>query len=471
MFRQKEKKTSQATSLRAKQIKSLIRNFLKLFLMRCFIFSFGWILINGCTTRTSEVMEEGVTQRSIRLGSILALKGQEEALGKNMKLGLEAALDGQKVKGKKIKIIFKNDYYEPSVAKKKAEDLIESGILLMIGNVGTPTAKKTLPILEKKQIPAVGFLTGAQLLREPSKSSDLIINYRASYKQEIEKVVNMALDEGIKPSEICAYVQNDSYGMSGLEALKDSLEKEKAQEEIVDFYDWVLNYQKNEDKDDKLPKISGPVGFYNRNTPDVRSGYDSLKQWEKTRGIKCKLVVTAGTSSNIARFIKLAHKDQGEDWLISSLSFADAQELKLDLEEYGITDKVIMTQVGPLLESDLDIVKEAKFEFEKQAEFKFKKEPESKFKDEFNNVYLEGYIVGKMTLKILQEIPGKINRENFLKQIAESKFDLGGVSIDLTNKRTQASDLVLITQLTDKGFRQLDGSYLSPHDNSVNNRL
>nr|MDJ0677794.1 hypothetical protein [Calothrix sp. MO_167.B42] len=62
----------------------------------------------------------------------------------------------------------------------------------------------------------------------------------------------------------------------------------------------------------------------------------------------------------------------------------------------------------------------------------------------------------KMTLKILQEIPGKINRENFLKQIAVSQFDLGGVSIDLTKGRTQASDLVLITVLTPEGFRQLD---------------
>ncbi len=381
-------------------------------------------------------MAEGVTQRTLRLGSILALEGQEEALGNNLKLGLEVALNGQLVKGKKIKIIFENDYYEPPVASQKTKKLIESGILLMIGNVGTPTATKTLPILKNNQIPAVGFFTGAQLLR---KSSKLIINYRASYKQEIEMVVNMALKTGIKPSEICAYVQNDSYGMSGLEGLRDSLVKAGAQKEIVGFYNQFLSHHNQEHKGNK---ILGPVGFYQRNTPYVRSGYDSLKRWEKIRGINCKLVITAGTFSNIARFIKLA-QDEGNNWVISSLSFADAQELKLDLEEYGITDKVkvIMTQVVPPLESALPIVKEAK----------------SKLKgDKFNNVSLEGYIVGKMTLKILQEIPGKINRENFLKQIAVSQFDLGGVSIDLTKGRTQASDLVLITVLTPEGFRQLD---------------
>ncbi|MDJ0732487.1 MAG: ABC transporter substrate-binding protein [Nostocaceae cyanobacterium] len=411
-------------------------------------------------------MEEGVTQRTIRLGSILALRGQEEALGNNLKLGLKVALNGQLVKGKKIEIIFENDYYEPPVASQKTKKLIDSGILLMIGNVGTPTAKVTLPILKKKQVPAVGFLTGAQLLRDSSKSSELIINYRASYTQEIEMVVKMALKKGIKPSEICAYVQDDSYGMSGLEGLRESLKKVGADEEIVGFYDQFLDHKK---KEKKGKTILAPVGLYKRNTPYVKPGYDSLKQWEKTRGINCKLVVTAGTFSNIARFIKLA-QDEGNNWLISSLSFADAQELKLDLEEYGIKDKVIMTQVVPLLKSksDLPIVKEAKSKLKSYRV----KEAESKVKsDQFNNVFLEGYIVGKMTLKILQEIPGKINRENFLKQIAVSKFDLGGVRIDLTKGRTQASDLVLITELTPEGFRQLDGSYLAPHDNWVNNRL
>ncbi len=416
-------------SLRVKQIKSLIRNSLNLSLMGCFVLSFGWILVNGWTTRTDQVIE------TLKLGSILVLEGQEESLGNNLKSGLELAFKDQLVKGKKIEIIFENDYYEPLVAIQKTKKLIESGILLMIGNVGTPTATKTLPILRDNQVPAVGFFTGAQLLRKPS---ELIINYRASYTQEIEMVVNMALKNGIKPNEICAYVQNDPYGMSGLEGLRDSLEKAGAEKEIVGFYNQFLSHQNQEYKGNK---ILGPVGFYQRNTPYVRPGYDSLKKWEKTRGIKCKLVVTSGTFSNIARFIKLA-QDEGNNWVISSLSFADAQELKLDLEEYGITDKVkvIMTQVVPPLESDLPIVKEAK----------------SKLKEQFNNISLEGYIVGKMTLKILQEIPGKINRENFLKQIAVSQFDLGGVSIDLTKGRTQASDLVLITVLTPEGFRKLD---------------
>ncbi len=442
MSTQNGKKTGKEVSFRAKQIKSLIRNFLNLSLMKCFVLSFGCILLNGCSP--------------IRLGSVLVLEGQEEALGNNMRLGLEAAFKDKRVKGRKIEIIFQNDYYEPDVAEQKTEELINSGILLMIGNVGTPTAKKTLPKLtdDNNNIPAVGFLTGAQDLRN---NSQLIINYRASYKQEIEKVVEIAANKKhIKPSEICAYVQNDEFGMSVLEDLRDSLrdrlEKEEAQEKILGFYNQYFDLK---NKERKRNEILGPVGFYSRNTPDVEPGYKSLEDWEK-KYKKCKLVVTAGTSSNISGFINHARENK-KDWLISSLSFAHAQELKLDLEEYGIENNVILTQVVPSLES-LDIVKEAK----------------SKLKDKFNNVSLEGYIVGKMTLKILQKIRGKINRKNFLKA-AKSKFDLGGVCIDLTQGRTQASDLVLISELKLKGkdkdtvFEKLDDSDSAQHNDSQNN--
>ena len=381
------------------------------------------------------ISQEGITQQTIRLGSVLALEGPEEIYGNRMKYGLKTALDDQLVQGKKIQLIFENDYYEPLVTRQKTQKLIQSGIFLMIGNFGTPTAKETLPILKINKIPAVGFYTGSQLLRSPS---ELIINYRASYAQEIETVVKMALNAGVKPYEICAYVQDDSYGMSGLKAVRDALVKAQAEENTLRAYDQVLEYKEkgNQGNDNSL---LSPVGFYPRNTPYVKEGYNSLKQWEKNTGINCRLVITAGTASNIARFINLA-QGEGEHWVVSSLSFTHKEELQFNLEEYGVTDKVIITEVVPSLDSDIPIVQEAK----------------SKLKSEFDHVSLEGYIVGKMTLKILKTIPGEINRDSFLRQVAISKFDLGGVAIDFTEGRNQSSDLILITVFSPQGFKHLN---------------
>ena len=383
------------------------------------------------------IYKEGITQQTIRLGSVLALEGQEEILGNRMKFGLKAAFNGQLVQGKKIKLIFQNDYYEPLVARQKTQQLIQSGIFLMIGNVGTPTAKQTLPILEKNNVPAVGFFTGSELLRS---QSELIINYRASYTQEIETVVEIALNAGVKPYEVCAYVQDDSYGISGLKAVRNALVKAEVEENILRPYDQVLEYKENRNKGNYM---LSPIGFYPRNTPYVKAGYNSLKQWEKNTGINCRLVVTAGTYTNIARFINLA-QEEGENWVISSLSFSHKEELKFELEEYGITEKVIITEVVPPLDSNLPIVQEAK----------------SQLKSKFDHVSLEGYIVGKMTLKILRTIPGEINRKNFLKQVAMSKFDLGGIAIDFTQGRTQSSNLVLISVFTPQGFTNLKKNQL-----------
>lgn len=397
-------------------------------------FSLSLLGLTACQLLSDNTTsKEGITRQTIRLGSVLALEGSLEALGNGIKDGLKAALDDESVQGKKIELIFENDYYEPPVALQKTQQLIESGIFLMIGNVGTPTAKKTLPVFKKNNIPTVGFFTGSEILRVQSK---LIINYRASYAQEIENVVNMALNAGVKPSEICAYVQDDSLGMSGLKGLRYALRKAKVEDKILRPYDQVLEYKEKGNKDNPFPS---PVGFYRRNTSSVGEGYNSLKKWEKNTKINCRLVLTAGTFTNVARFIKLA-QEKGEDWVISAISSSHAEELQFDLEEYGITDKVIITGVVPSSNPNIPIVQEAK----------------SKLKDEFCHASLEGYIVGKMTLKILKAIPGKINRESFLEQVAISKFDLGGIAIDFTQGRTQSSDLVVVNIFTPQGFKQLN---------------
>ena len=392
-------------------------------------------VIIACDLPTSSNNKEpGVNNHKIHLGSVLALQGQEEALGDHMKAGLEAALKGEKVQGKTVTISFRNDFYEPFTAEYATQELIEQSIFMMVGNVGTPTAKVTLPILAEHKVPAVGFFTGASLLR-PGKGD--IVNYRASYAQEISAVVELALKSGLQPQEICAYVQNDSYGMAGLAGLKQALvqaEGPRDVEDIIKDYETIIAITGEEPERNDITS----VGVYNRNTPYVEPGYDSLKNWEQKTGNRCKLVFTAGSYSNVARFAQHAQK-QGEKWVISALSFTGADDFQLDLEEYGVKDRIIMTQVVPLLNSPLDIVRQAKEELG----------------DEFGFVSLEGYIVGKMVLQILQDIPGELTRENFLAQVQQSQFNLGGIEINFTRDGNQGSDLVIVSYLTASGYQLL----------------
>ena len=101
-------------------------------------------MLNACDSYTyNSSQSPGVTSKTIRLGSVLVLQGQDEALGNGVRQGIEAALAREKVQGRSLELIFKNDYYEPASARIATEELLEEqDIFLALGNVGTPTAQQ-----------------------------------------------------------------------------------------------------------------------------------------------------------------------------------------------------------------------------------------------------------------------------------------------------------------------------------------
>ena len=374
---------------------------------------------------------DGITRSTITVGSVLALKGQAQGLGLLMKLGMEAAFRDDKVQGRAIVLNAANDYYEPDQAVIETKRLLEEGIFVMIGNVGTPTAAVTLPILKENKIPAVGFFTGAGILRPGAGGP--IVNYRASYVEETLAVITEALNAGIRIDEVCAFVQNDPFGMAGLAGVKAAFESRRGNADSIRIIDTLLKMP----GDNPNRNYLGPVGVYTRNDIEARPGYYSLKAWEKSSGTPCRLVVTVGAYAPIAEFVRLSRKS-GEKWVISAVSFTGADSLLDYLKQYRTMDRIVMTQVVPLLDSTRPIVVEAK----------------QRLGYGFSFGSLEGYVVGKMFLHILRDIKGDISRESFLKQVAVSKFDLGGIAIDFT-KGNQGSSLVVTSYPTESGYREV----------------
>jgi hypothetical protein len=91
-----------------------------------------------------------------------------------------------------------------------------------------------------------------------------------------------------------------------------------------------------------------------------------------------------------------------------------------------------MTQVVPDLKSPLPIVAQAR----------------AAIGEQLNYVSLEGFIVGKMFLKIMEKSEGDISRANFLKTVRGQMFNLDGLILDFTDDN-QGSDMVLMTYLKD----------------------
>ncbi|MEZ5534187.1 MAG: ABC transporter substrate-binding protein [Thiolinea sp.] len=406
----------------------------------CFIYPvnkfLAGLLILFTIVSTPLAAEEGVTDTEIRLGTVLDLEGRSSALGTSMFNGMQAALKNKTVAGRVLKLAGKNDSYTPDKTVTATQELIDEGVFLFMGNVGTPTASVALPLLAEKNIPALGFFTGSGILRP---DQELIVNYRASYRQETEAVIKKALESGVKPGEVCAYVQNDAYGMSGIQGVLASLADESGVEEATTALNEILQ------KSGENPQRNGigPVGVYVRNTFRAREGYDSLKQWEKAHDTVCKLVVTVGSYTSIGQFIAYA-ESKGEPWTYSAVSFTGAGELLEELKRFSVQDRVMISQVVPALNSDQPIVSEAR----------------SALGSELNLISLEGYIVGKLLLHGLEQLADSgenITRENLLKVYRGQKFVVGGLEMDFTDDN-QGSDFVAITKLDNDNWTAMNES-------------
>lgn len=380
--------------------------------------------------------EDGVTSSEIIIGGVMDLEGRSSGLGQGMKAGIEAALQNQTVAGRKLRFQVLNDSYTPEKALDATQKLAADKVFLFAGNVGTPTAAAVLPLLAEQKIPAVGFFTGAGLLR-PGKGD--IINFRASYVQETKAVIDAALKHGINPTEVCAYVQNDAYGMAGVSGIREALKNHDDMANTLTLLDKIIEANEAEPARNNI----GPVGTYTRNTFIARDGYDSLKAWEQRSGVACKLVVTVGTYEAIARFIAYA-SSKAEPWIFSAVSFTGADDFQKVLNKFNIHDQVIMTQVVPLSDSDLPIVQEARSALGKN----------------YGYVSQEGYIVGKLIVHGLQQLETTeqdITRRNLLATFKGQQFNLDGLNMDFS-KDNQGSDLVVLTSLSDTKWQAMQDS-------------
>src|SRR5690606_17953082 len=127
------------------------------------------------------------------------------------------------VKGRKLELTSRNDGYEPEMSIKAVNGLLENDkVFAIIGPVGTPTSKATLPIVSQAKAPFIGSFTGAGFLRDFKHGN--VVNVRASYDAETEAwIEHLTRDLGY--TKIAILYQDDSFGRSGLDGVQKALDK------------------------------------------------------------------------------------------------------------------------------------------------------------------------------------------------------------------------------------------------------
>lgn len=361
-----------------------------------------------------------VAQSEIRVGTTLALSGPTQSIGNSMALGMETYFNAVNaaggVSGQKLRLIKRDDGYVPDVAADNMRKLIDNeNVIAMVGNVGTPTAKVTVPIANERKTLMFGAFTGASLLRRQTPDR-YVINYRASYADETAAMVRGLAEAGIRPYEIAFFTQNDAYGQAGYEGAINALHK-------AGYHD----------------AIHLPHGRYERNTLNVEKALLTLL----SAPITPRAIIMVGTYAPSAKFIRLAKRVLPHT-LFLNLSFVNGEALADDLREVG--DGVIVTQVVPLCPSKMPICHSylqdlAKYANNAQPSF----------------VSLEGYLVAKLLVAGLHKASAHPSRESLVNAIESlHNIDIGiGEVISYANDRHNGSHSVWPTVIKDGKFRSL----------------
>ena len=351
----------------------------------------------------------GVTPSTILLGESAAFTGPAQQLGIQMRDGMMLWFNHVNaqggVHGRTIRLTTRDDGYESDRAAENTRKLIEADrVFALVGYVGTPTSKASLPVFTKARVPFVGPFTGAELLRTPL--NPYVFNVRASYYNETDQIVEQLLTTGSK--RFAVFYQNDSYGLAGLTGVQIAVRKRGG--EIA------------------------ATGTVERNTVDVAKAIKAILPKRPDA------VIMISAYKSIAAFIRQAKKD-GYDGQFYNVSFVGSTALANELGKEGVG--VAISQVVPFPWSlSVPVVEE----FNKLAK---------KAKVDVNFSSLEGFLVAKVTVEGLQRAGRNLTRQTFMKGLdSMHDVDFGGFAVSYSPTNHNGSMFVDLTIIgRDGGFK------------------
>ena len=351
----------------------------------------------------------GVSSGRVLFGQSAAFSGPAQDLGRNMRLGIEAAFDEANARGgvfgRRLELLSLDDAYEPEAAIANTRRLIfEDGVFALIGAVGTPTSRSATPIAASAGVPYVAPFTGAAFLREARWRN--VINLRASYFQETEAMVDRLMrDLGI--DRIAVLYQDDSFGRAGYRGVRQALGRR-----------------------DLKPVATG---VYPRNTTAVKTALLDLRAGDPGA------VILVGAYQPVATLISWA-RHIGFEPVFITISFVGSNALARALGPAGAG--VFVTQVVPLPTEDRPPVAGAY----RRALAAHAPEARPGF------VSFEGYLAGRLAIVALELCGQRPDRTCFLDGLRRLEaVDLDGFELRYGAADNQGSEAVFLTVIGDDG--------------------
>ena len=342
--------------------------------------------------------DEVFEQKVLTVGSSLPTTGIIRTWGEAVTSGANSyfnyANENNLIRNKKIEFLIYDDKYEPELTLENINRLIyKDNVFALFGLVGTPTVKRVLPILYDEKIPLFSAFTGASFLRD--NKNENFINFRSSYNQEIEALMNY-ITKIKKSNKIAVFYQNDDYGEEGYISVLESLKKRN------------------------LKLVA--EGSYKRNTLSISHAFNEIKD------AKPEVIFMVGAHKTNALFIKKAKENENlKDVLFCNISFGDANSMISELNRLETnTQNLIFSQIVP---SYADNSIPAINEYQTLMRRYYPNE-------ELGFLSLEAFLASKILVNAISRIKGEITREKFVYMLKTTPSNLlEGIELEFKNSQ------------------------------------
>ncbi len=365
------------------------------------LWTFAWLLAAG------GAHAQGVTKTGILIGQSSPFSGSNKELGDDIREGLQAYFkqvnDAGGINGRSLELVALDDANDAKRAGENARILIEErGVLALIGYASATLSLPALPFVEKNKIAFVGPFTGAEPMRSFRRN---VYNIRASYADELEKIVDFYTTTGMKKFSIIHY--DDAIGKENLTAVETALNRRG------------------------LKPVS--IGTLKRNQTDLGAAVSDVVKASPDVVIATTLYKTTGD------FVKAARK-AGSSTQFASTSFVGASALASELGDQG-TGVVVAQVVPPYSRASVQIVREYQAAIEK-----------SLGKKDYSFTSLESYIGARVLAEAIRRSGANPTREGVMKALDSiQNFNVGGYVVDFSPTNHNGSKFVELTAISKAG--------------------
>jgi ABC-type branched-subunit amino acid transport system substrate-binding protein len=361
----------------------------------------------ACLISGGSAFAQGVTKTTILIGQSSPFSGSNKELGDDIREGLQAYFkqvnNAGGINGRTLELIALDDANDAKRAAENARILIEQrGVLALVGYASATLSLPALPYVEKNKLAFLGPFTGAEPMRAFRRN---VYNIRASYADELEKIVEFYTTTGMKKFSVIHY--DDAVGKENLAAVETALTRRGLK--------------------------PASIGTLKRNQTDMGAAVADVVKAAPDVVIATTLYKTTGD------FIKGARK-AGSSAQFASTSFVGASALASELGDQG-TGVVVAQVVPPYSRASIQIVKEYQAAIEK-----------SLGKKDFSFTSLESYIGAKVLAEGIRRAGANPTRESLMKALdSMQNYNVGGYVVDFSATNHNGSKFVELTAISKSG--------------------